>query len=37
MVGGGDGGVIREVVKLSCVESVVHCEIDKVSVFTVCM
>lgn len=30
IIGGGDGGVLREVVKHSCVESVVQCEIDEV-------
>ncbi|EFA78830.1 spermidine synthase [Heterostelium album PN500] len=29
VVGGGDGGVLREVVKHDCVESVTLCEIDK--------
>ncbi|KAM9299193.1 spermidine synthase [Gastrophryne carolinensis] len=28
IIGGGDGGVLREVVKHPCVESVVQCEID---------
>lgn len=28
MVGGGDGGVVRELAKLSSVEKVVQCEID---------
>lgn len=28
IIGGGDGGVLREVVKHECVEKVVHCEID---------
>lgn len=32
IIGGGDGGVLREVVKHSSVESVVQCEIDEVSV-----
>lgn len=31
IIGGGDGGVLREVVKHSLVESVVQCEIDEVS------
>lgn len=31
IIGGGDGGVLREVVKHSAVESVVQCEIDEVS------
>ena len=31
IIGGGDGGVLREVVKHSSVESVVQCEIDEVS------
>ena len=31
MIGGGDGGVVREVVKHSCVEEVHLCEIDEVS------
>lgn len=30
MIGGGDGGVIREVLKHPSVESVVQCEIDEV-------
>lgn len=30
IIGGGDGGVLREVLKHSCVESVTHCEIDQV-------
>ena len=30
MIGGGDGGVVREVVKHSCVEEVYLCEIDEV-------
>ncbi|KAG8505592.1 Spermidine synthase [Galemys pyrenaicus] len=29
IIGGGDGGVLREVVKHPCVESVVQCEIDE--------
>ncbi|XP_035697345.1 spermidine synthase-like [Branchiostoma floridae] len=28
LIGGGDGGVLREIAKHSCVESVVQCEID---------
>jgi spermidine synthase len=32
IIGGGDGGVLREVLKHRCVKSVVHCEIDKVVV-----
>lgn len=32
IIGGGDGGVLREVLKHESVESVVHCEIDKVVV-----
>lgn len=31
IIGGGDGGVLREVLKHSSVESVVQCEIDEVS------
>lgn len=31
MVGGGDGGVIREVTKHSCVDEIHLCEIDQVS------
>ena len=31
MVGGGDGGVVREVAKHSCVEEIHLCEIDEVS------
>ena len=30
IIGGGDGGVLREVVKHPMVESVVQCEIDEV-------
>lgn len=30
IIGGGDGGVLREVVKHPTVESVVQCEIDEV-------
>lgn len=30
IIGGGDGGVLREVVKHPAVESVVQCEIDEV-------
>ncbi|CAK8686843.1 unnamed protein product [Clavelina lepadiformis] len=30
VIGGGDGGVVREVLKHECVKSVVHCEIDEV-------
>lgn len=30
VIGGGDGGVIREVVKHPAVESIVLCEIDEV-------
>ena len=30
MVGGGDGGVVREVLKNTCVQRVVLCEIDQV-------
>lgn len=30
IIGGGDGGVLREVVKYPWVESVVQCEIDEV-------
>ena len=33
IVGGGDGGVIREVSKHSAVESIVQCEIDQVGVY----
>ncbi len=32
IIGGGDGGVLREVLKHARVKSVVHCEIDKVVV-----
>lgn len=32
IIGGGDGGVLREVVKHPLVESVVQCEIDEVCV-----
>ena len=31
VIGGGDGGVIREVSKHPAVESIVQCEIDEVS------
>ena len=34
MIGAGDGGVIREVVKHPLVESVVQCEIDEVGINT---
>jgi len=30
VIGGGDGGVIREVLKHSCVKEITHCEIDQV-------
>ena len=30
VVGGGDGGVVREVAKHSCVEDIHLCEIDQV-------
>ena len=30
MVGGGDGGTVREVAKHSCVEEIEMCEIDEV-------
>ena len=30
MIGGGDGGVVREVAKHSCVEEIHLCEIDEV-------
>jgi spermidine synthase len=33
VIGGGDGGVLREVVKHKSVESVTLCEIDEVSLF----
>ena len=32
MVGGGDGGVVREVLKHKSVEKVTLCEIDEVSI-----
>ena len=32
-MGGGDGGVVREVLKHSCVEQVTLCEIDEVIIF----
>ena len=35
IIGGGDGGVLREVVKNALVESVVLCEIDEVGATTV--
>lgn len=34
IIGGGDGGVLREVVKHPLVESVVLCEIDEVGATT---
>lgn len=34
IIGGGDGGVLREVVKNALVESVVLCEIDEVGATT---
>lgn len=34
VIGGGDGGVLREVVKNPLVESVVLCEIDEVGATT---
>ena len=35
VIGAGDGGVIREIAKHPCVESIVQCEIDEVgSIFT---
>lgn len=33
MIGGGDGGVIREVAKHPSVETIVQCEIDEVSMY----
>ena len=33
MIGGGDGGVVREVLKYSCVEHVTLCEIDEVFLY----
>ena len=36
IIGGGDGGVLREVVKHPLVTSVVQCEIDEVCVY-VCL
>lgn len=35
IIGGGDGGVLREVVKNPLVESVVLCEIDEVGMTTI--
>ena len=32
VIGGGDGGVIREIAKHPSVESIVQCEIDEVSI-----
>ena len=32
MIGGGDGGVVREVTKHTCVEEIHLCEIDEVSI-----
>lgn len=29
IIGGGDGGVLREIIKHACVEKVTHCEIDR--------
>ena len=37
VIGGGDGGVVREVVKHSCVEEVHLCEIDEVGWKTTCL
>ena len=36
MVGGGDGGVVREVAKHSCVEEIHLCEIDQVTLTIYC-
>jgi len=33
VIGGGDGGVVREVLKHECVEKVVLCDIDEVCLF----
>ena len=35
VIGGGDGGVVREVLKHDSVEQVVLCDIDEVRVITV--
>ena len=35
MIGGGDGGIVRELVKHPDVESVVLCEIDGVGFFSI--
>jgi len=34
VIGGGDGGVVREILKHPCVETVTHCEIDEVNLLT---
>ncbi len=34
VIGGGDGGVVREVLKHESVEKVVLCDIDEVGLFT---
>lgn len=36
VIGGGDGGVLREVVKHECVEEAILCDIDEVSTYTDC-
>jgi spermidine synthase len=36
VVGGGDGGVVREVLKHNTVEKVTLCEIDEVSLVPMC-
>lgn len=35
VIGGGDGGVFCEVVKYDCVEEVIFCDIDEVSLVLV--
>ena len=36
VIGGGDGGVLREVVKHQCVEEAILCDIDEVGLFLNC-
>lgn len=33
VIGGGDGGVLREIVKHECVEEATLCDIDEVTLF----
>lgn len=37
MIGGGDGGVLREIAKHATVEDIAICEIDEVNVYTLYM